>query len=46
MSMTPESFWLMPIGFFLDLWACHKEFMGWAKPKVVASIDDVIPFGI
>lgn len=37
---------LMPIGLFLDLWACHKQFLGMEKPKQTFSIDDIIPPGI
>ena len=43
MGMSDDKFWLMPIGLFLDLWACHKQFLGIEKPKVEMSIDDIIP---
>ncbi|WP_185741310.1 hypothetical protein [Clostridium sp. KNHs216] len=46
MGMGAEEFWLMPIGLFLDLWACHKQFLGMEKPKQTFSIDDIIPPGI
>lgn len=46
MGMGAEDFWLMPIGLFLDLWACHKQFLGMEKPKQTFSIDDIIPPGI
>ncbi len=46
MGMGAEAFWLMPIGLFLDLWACHKQFLGMEKPKRTFSIDDIIPPGI
>jgi len=46
MGMVAEEFWLCPLGLFLDLWECHKQFLGIAKPKVEAFIDDVIPDGI
>lgn len=36
----------MPFGLFLDLWECHKQFKGIAKPKRNMSIDEVIPYGI
>ncbi|MBP2070563.1 hypothetical protein J2Z80_000061 [Thermoanaerobacterium butyriciformans] len=36
----------MPIGYLLDLWECHKQFLGLAKPKRMLTIDDVIPYGI
>jgi hypothetical protein len=46
MGMTPDDFWLMPIGQFLDLWTCHKQWLGMEKPRRQATIDDVIPVGI
>lgn len=46
MGMGTEDFWLMPIGLFLDLWACHKQFIGMEKPKRMLTIDDIIPTSI
>jgi len=46
MGMSDEKFWLMPIGLFLDLWACHKQFLGIEKPAREQTIDDVVPSGI
>jgi hypothetical protein len=46
MGMKPEDFWLMPIGLFLDLWACHKQFLGIEKPLKTQTIDDIVPSGI
>lgn len=46
MHMTDDEFWLMPIGLFLDLWACHKQFLGIEKPYIEMNVDDVIPSGI
>ncbi len=43
MRMEPERFWLTPIGLFLDLWACHKQFLGMEKPYREQTIDDVVP---
>ncbi len=43
MRMSADEFWLMPIGLFLDLWACHKQFIGIEKAYKEISIDDVIP---
>ncbi|MEG0091246.1 MAG: hypothetical protein RSA20_05465 [Oscillospiraceae bacterium] len=37
---------LMPLGTLLDLWECHKQFLGLAKPKREMFIDEIIPFGI
>ena len=41
---SDEEVWLMPIGHLLDLIACHKQFLGWEKPKKELSIDDILPF--
>lgn len=46
MGMAIEEFWLMPIGLFLDLWTCHKQWHGIEKTKKTRSIDDIIPLGI
>jgi len=46
MGMSAEEFWLMPIGLFFDLWACHKQWHGIEKPKKSITIDDIIPNGI
>ena len=43
MNMDPERFWLMPLGLFLDLWTCHKQWHGIEKPDEQVSIDDIIP---
>ena len=37
---------LLPFGLLLDLWECHKQFLGMARPKRELNIDDVIPYGI
>jgi len=34
--------WLMPLGFLLDLWECHKQYHGMAKPKREYFIDEII----
>ncbi len=46
MGMSADEFWTCPLGLFLDLWECHKQFNGWAKAKVEMFIDDVLPSGI
>ena len=46
MGIQPEEFWLMPIGLFLDLWACHKQWLGLEKAVRELTIDDVIATGI
>jgi hypothetical protein len=35
--------WLMPIGYLMDLWECHKQFIGISKPRKEYTIDEVIP---
>jgi len=30
----------------LDLWECHRQFLGMVKPKRELFIEDVIPDGI
>ena len=42
MGMNTDDFWLMPIGLFLDLWSCHKQWLGVEKPKRTLTIDDII----
>jgi hypothetical protein len=46
MRMGADEFWLMPFGAFLDLWACHKQFLGLEKPVREMFIDEIIPDGI
>jgi len=41
--MSADDFWLTPLGLFLDLRSCHKQFLGIEKAGRVWSIDDVIP---
>jgi len=43
--MTAEAFWLTPMGLFLDLWACHKQWIGMEKPIFPITVDDIIPLG-
>ena len=43
MHMSEDEFWLCPLGLFMDLWECHKQFLGIAKPKVEYFIDDILP---
>ena len=35
----------MPFGLFMDLWECHKQYNGLARPKRTVFIDDIIPDG-
>jgi len=43
MGMSEDRFWLMPIGEFLDLWCCHKQWLGLEKPVTATTIDDAVP---
>ncbi len=38
--------WLTPIGLLMDLWECHKQFLGISKPREEVFIDDLIPEGL
>jgi hypothetical protein len=33
----------MPIGYLMDLWECHKQFIGISKSRKEYFIDEVIP---
>ena len=33
----------MPIGLFMDLWCCHKQWLGLEKVAREQTIDDVVP---
>jgi len=46
MGMSADEFWLMPIGLFLDLWTCHKQWLGLEQPQREWTIDDVVPTDI
>lgn len=44
--LSYEEFWLMPFGEIMDLWECHRQYIGAAKPKRERFIDEVVPAGI
>ena len=46
LHLSIDEVWLMPFGLLLDLWECHKQYNGLAKPKREMFIDDIIPDGI
>lgn len=46
LHLTQDEVWLMPFGLLLDLWECHKQYNGLAKPVREYFIDDIIPAGI
>ena len=35
MRLSADEFWTMPFGLFMDLWACHKQFLGIDRKSVV-----------
>ena len=43
MRLFVDEFWTMPFGLFMNLWACHKQFLGMEKPSREQTIDDVVP---
>ena len=46
LNRSEEETWLTPLGLLLDLWECHKQYLGISKPKVEVFIDELIPDGI
>ena len=46
LNRSEEETWLMPIGLLMDLWECHKQYLGLAKPKREMFIDEIISDGI
>lgn len=46
LNREEERVWLMPIGYLMDLWEVHKQFIGIVKPKQEYFIDDIIPAGL
>ena len=46
LNRSEEETWLLPLGHLLDLWECHKQFLGIAKPRREWFIDEIIPDGI
>lgn len=46
LHLSSDEVWLAPFGFLLDLWECHRQFLGLAKPRREVYIDEVIPEGI
>lgn len=36
----------MPFGLLLDLWECHRQYNGIAKPKREVTIDEIISLGV
>lgn len=46
LNRSEEETWLTPLGLLMDLWECHKQFLGMAKPLREWFIDEIIPDGI
>ena len=46
LHLSQKEVWLMPFGLLLDLWECHKQYFGIAKPYRELTIDDIIPVGL
>jgi len=46
LNRAEREVWLMPLGYLLDLWECHRQYNGMAKPKREHFIDELIPSGI
>lgn len=36
----------MPFGEIMDLWECHKQYIGVSTPVRERFIDDIVPMGI
>lgn len=34
MNHSGEETWLTPFGLLLDLWECHRQFLGMVKPSM------------
>jgi hypothetical protein len=43
LNRSEDETWLTPIGLLLDLWECHRQFLGLSKPKRSVYIDQLIP---
>ena len=37
---------MLPFGLIMDLWECHRQNSGLAKPRREHYIDEVIPAGL
>jgi hypothetical protein len=46
LNRSEDEAWLMPLGHLMDLWECHKQFLGMSKPKREMFIEDIIPSGL
>jgi len=46
LNRSEHETWLMPLGHLMDMWECHKQFLGLSRPRRLMTIDDVIPYGV
>ena len=46
LHLSAGEMWLMPFGLLMDLWECHKQYNGLAKPYRELFVDEIIPDGI
>jgi hypothetical protein len=46
LNRSEDETWLTPFGLLMDLWECHRQFLGLAKPKNEYGLDDVLPAGL
>lgn len=46
LHLTQDEVWLTPFGLLMDLWECHRQYLGQAKPKRELLIDDILPIGL
>ena len=37
LNLSQDEVWLMPFGLLMDLWECHKQFMGDRKAEAGAD---------
>jgi hypothetical protein len=42
LGLSEDEIWLMPIGKLLDLFECHRQYLGISKPYREIFIDEVI----
>ncbi|WP_411161813.1 hypothetical protein [Dehalococcoides mccartyi] len=43
LNRSEDETWLTPIGLLMDLWECHRQYLGLAKPKHEMFIEEIIP---
>ena len=43
LRFSEEETWTTPFGLFMDLWALHRIYNGWAEPYRQVFIDEILP---